>query len=117
MKRYCVDDKAWAKIEPLLPTRGGKPDNRLFFNAVYYIAKSGAPWRDLPTAYGKWNSVFQRFNRWSKSGVWEKVFKAFSDADLRFLAIDSTIIRANQQAAGALKKIKRPRRSDVPAAG
>jgi transposase len=91
--------------------------NRLFFNAVYYIAKSGAPWRDLPTEYGKWNSVFQRFNRWSKSGVWEKVFKAFSDADLRFLAINSTIIRANQQASGALKNIKRLRRSDVPAVG
>lgn len=106
MRRHEITDSAWERIEPLLPGRAGDVgvtavDNRLFVNAVYWIAKTGAPWRDLPARFGRWNSVFQRFNRWSKKGVWQRVAEALSeDADLEWLLIDSTVVRAHQHAAG-----------------
>lgn len=90
----------------MLSGKAGDPevtaaDNRLFSKAVYWIAKTGAPWRDLPPRFGPWNSVFQRFNRWSKKGVWQKVAEALADApDLEWLMIDSTVVRAHQHAAG-----------------
>ena len=108
MRRYAIRDDQWKRIEPLLP---GKPedsgqtaaDNRLFIDAVLWIGRTGAPWRDLPERYGKWNSVFQRFNRWAKKGVWERVFEALQDPDLEWLMIDTTIVRAHQHAAGQKK--------------
>jgi len=67
-----------------------------------WIAKTGAPWRDLPEEYGKWFTVHKRFLRWSKNGVWQMVFNTLAvDADTEWLMIDSTIIRAHQHAAGA----------------
>lgn len=110
MRRYELEDEAWDRIEPLLPGRPESPgttghDNRLFVNAVLWIARTGAPWRDLPERFGNWNSVFQRFNRWSKRGVWGRVMEALGgDADLEWLLIDSTVVRAHQHAAGAEKK-------------
>lgn len=106
MPRHEISDSAWERIEHLLPGRAGDvgvtaADNRLFVNAVYWIAKTGAPWRDLPPRFGRWNSVFQRFNRWSKKGVWQRVAEALAaDADLEWLMIDSTVVRAHQHAAG-----------------
>ena len=106
MRRHEISQGAWERIEHLLPGRAGDvgvtaADNRLFINAVYWIAKTGAPWRDLPSRFGPWNSVFQRFNRWSKKGVWQRVAEALSDdADLEWLMIDSTVVRAHQHAAG-----------------
>lgn len=115
MRRHELTDEQWERIEPLLPGREGDPgrtgeDNRDFVNAVLWIAKTGAPWRDLPERFGKWNSIFQRFNRWCKSGVWGRILKALrSDSDLESLLLDSTIVRAHQHAAGAKggKKISR----------
>ena len=78
-------------------------DNRRFINGVLWIARSGAAWRDLPERYGNWNSVFRRFNRWSQRGVWQKVFETLQDPDLEWLMIDSTSVRAYQQAAGQKK--------------
>jgi putative transposase len=106
MRRYELTDEEWSRIEQLLPGRVGDPgahgkDNRLFVNAVIWIARSGAPWRDLPERYGEWNSVYQRFNRWSKSGIWMKVFRALQSPDLKALMLDSTVVRAHQHAAGA----------------
>ena len=120
MRRYEVTDEHWSLIEPLLSGREGDPgahgaDNRLFVNAVIWIARTGAPWRDLPERFGEWNSVYQRFNRWSKAGVWERVFQAVRLPDLEALLLDSTIIRAHQHAGGAAQK-KRTKRSDVPGA-
>jgi transposase len=117
MRRYELTDEDWDLIEPLLPGREGDPgahgaDNRLFMNAVIWIARTGAPWRDLPERFGEWNSVYQRFNRWSKAGVWERVFQAVRSPDLEALLLDSTIIRAHQHASGATQK-KRTKRSDV----
>jgi transposase len=117
MRRYELTDEDWSLIEPLLPGREGDPgahgaNNRLFVNAVIWIARTGAPWRDLPERFGEWNSVYQRFNRWSKAGVWERVFEAVRLPDLEALLLDSTIIRAHQHAGGATQK-KRTKRSDV----
>src|SRR5262245_36179770 len=111
-RRYELTDDEWDRIESLLLGRAGDPggqgeDNRLFVNAVIWIARTGAPWRDLPERFGQWNSVFQRFNRWSKAGVWESVFRALQAPDLEALMLDSTIIRAHQHAAGSPEKKSR----------
>ena len=106
LRRHELTDEQWRRIEPLLPGRKGDPgrtaaDNRLFVNAVRWIAKTGAPWRDLPERFGKWNSVFQRFNRWCQRGVWQRIAEALNeDLDLEHLLLDATIIRAHQHAAG-----------------
>ena len=71
-----------------------------------------APWRDLPEAFGDWNSVFRRFSRWSIKGVWWRIFEAMSDdPDFEYLIVDSTIVRAHQHAAGAKKGGLKIRRS------
>jgi putative transposase len=70
---------------------------------VLWIVRSSAPCRDLPERFGKWNTVFTRFNRWNKKGIWQKVFTALQDLDLDWLMVDSTIIRAHQHAAGQKK--------------
>ena len=105
MRRYEINDKEWVRLEPLLPGKVGDvgrsaQDNRLFINAVVWIARTGSPWRDLPERFGNWNSVYQRFGRWSKKGVWQRVFEALQDPDLDWLLLDSTMIRAHQHAAG-----------------
>jgi putative transposase len=109
MRRYELSDEEWKRIEHLLPGKEGDPgahsqDNRRFVNAVIWIARTSAPWRDLPERYGEWNSVYQRFNRWSKSGVWARVLKAVQSPDLEALMLDSTIVRAHQHAAGGTEK-------------
>ena len=107
MIRRELDDAKWQRIEHLVPGKDGDKgrhgeDNRLFVDAVLWIARSGAPWRDLPEEFGNWNSVFQRFRRWAKKGVWERLFKELHDSpDFEYLIIDSTIVRAHQHAAGA----------------
>jgi putative transposase len=121
-RRYELSDEEWNQIESLLPGRPGDPgghgqDNRLFVNAVIWMARTGAPWRDLPERFGPWNSVFQRFNRWARAGVWQVVFRTLQTPDLESLMIDSTIIRAHQHAAGAPPKKTRVRKlSAGPAA-
>jgi transposase len=109
MRRHAITDEHWERIENLLPGRVGDPgvtakDNRLFIDAILWIAKTGAPWRDLPERFGNWNSVWKRFDRWSTKGVWLRVFEELKDPDLEWLILDSTVIRAHQHAAGAEKK-------------
>jgi len=108
MRRYEVSDGEWERIGPLTVGKASDcgvtgQDNRQFVNAVLWIARSGAPWRDLPERYGKWNSVYQRFNRWAKAGIWERIFTALQEVDDEWLMVDSTTIRAHQQAAGQKK--------------
>jgi len=116
--RHQLTDAQWLRIEHLVPGKKGDrgrhgEDNRLFVDAVLWIARAGAPWRDLPPAFGNWNSVFQRFRRWAKKGVWERIFNALVESpDFEYLIIDSTIVRAHQHAAGA-KGGAKMRRSDV----
>jgi transposase len=106
LRRHEITDEEWVAIQHLLPGQKGDPgvtakDNRLFVNAILWIAKTGAPWRDLPERFGIWNSVFQRFNRWCNTGVFAAVMEHLQDPDLGVLLLDSTIIRAHQHAAGA----------------
>ncbi len=85
----------------------GRPakDNRLFVEAVLYRYRAGIPWRDLPERFGDFRVVHTRHSRWAKSGVWQRVFEALgTDADHEYAMIDSTIVRAHQHSAGALKK-------------
>ena len=106
--RHAISDEDFDRIKELLPGRAGTPgvtakDNRLFVDAVLWVAKTGAPWRDLPERFGKWNTAWKRFDRWAKRGVWAKLFEALQDPDLEWLILDSTIVRAHQHAAGAKK--------------
>lgn len=106
-------DDQWEKIKDSLPGKKGDPgrtalDNRLFINAVMWIARNGAAWRALPPQYGNWANVHKRFIRWSKAGVWQMMFNTLSlNADTEWMMIDSTLIRAHQHAAGARKKYSR----------
>src|SRR4051794_4974360 len=108
MRRHEITDDHWDRIKDFLPGQAGDPgvtakDNRLFVNAVLWIAETGAPLRDLPERFGPWNSVWKRFDRWGKKGVWKRVFETLQDPDLEWMIIDSTVIRAHQHAAGAVK--------------
>lgn len=108
MERYELTDDVWSRVADLLPGRPGQPgrhaDNRRFLNAVVWMGRVGGPWRALPKEFGNWNSVFQRFNRWAKEGVWERIAKAVQVPNLKSLLLDSTTVRAHQHAAGAQKK-------------
>lgn len=106
--RHEIADADWDRIKDLLPGRPGQhggvaADNRRFVNAVLWIARTGAPWRDLPERLGNWNSVWKRFDRWAAKGVWTRVFAALQDEDLEWLVLDSTVVRAHPAAAGAQK--------------
>jgi transposase len=113
LRRHAISDERWERIKELLPGKEGDPgvtaaDNRLFVDAVLWIAKTGAPWRDLPERFGPWNSVWKRFDRWAHKGVWLRVFQALQDPDLEWLLLDSSVIRAHQHAAGAKKGVTTP---------
>lgn len=103
--RYEVTDWQWRRIEHMLPGKPGDPgrqgaDNRLFVNAVLWVLRSGARWSDLPERYGKWKTVHKRFTRWAKAGVWKRVLESLTgDPDNQYLMLDTTLVRAHQQAA------------------
>jgi transposase len=104
-KRYELTEAQWARIAAMLPGKVSDPgrsgrDNRLFVNGCLWVLRSGAHWRDLPERYGKWKTLHKRFTRWAKAGVWDEVFAALiKDRDNQYLMLDSTIVRAHQQAA------------------
>jgi transposase len=118
--RYELSDVQWERIKDFLPGRRehvGRTatDNRLFVNGVLWVLRSGAHWHDLPDRYGKYKSVHKRFSRWATSGVWEKVFRELvGDRKNQYLMIDSTIVRAHQQAATGRKKGARTRLWGAP---
>lgn len=107
VRRYGLRDDQWQRIEGLLPGREDTvgvtaKDNRLFVEAVLYRYRAGIPWRDLPERFGDYRVIHTRHMRWSKSGVWQRVFEHLAaDADNEYAMIDSTIVRAHQHAAGA----------------
>jgi transposase len=104
-KRYELTQAQWERIAPMLPGKDSDPgrtggDNRLFVNGCLWVLRSGAHWRDLPERYGKWKTLHKRFTRWAKAGVWDEVFASLiKDRDNRYLMLDSTLVRAHQQAA------------------
>ncbi len=122
MDRSVLSDAQWNKIAPLLPGKPGDPgrsgaDNRQFVEAVLWIARTGAPWRDPPALSGNWNAVFKRFRRWTTRGVFERMFKALrGDPDFEYVIADGTISRVHQKGTGARGGLK-ARRSDVRAVG
>jgi transposase len=105
MSRYDLTDFEWGVIESLLPnTPRGVPrvDDRRELNGIFWILRSGAPWRDLPERYGPKTTCYNRFSRWQNSGVWDRLMDAISAShDGEIQMIDSTSIRAHQQAATA----------------
>jgi transposase len=108
--RTLLTDAQWARLSPMLPGQAHSPGvtakhTRLFVAAVLWRLRCAVPWRDLPERFGPWHRVFVRFSRWKHSGVWARALAALQDkSGLAQLQVDSTIVRAHQQAAGALKK-------------
>lgn len=122
MARTILRDDQWERIAPLLPGKasdcGVTADNRRFIEAVLWLLRTGAPWRDLPAEFGNWHSVYVRFSRWQQKGVWDRLLEAArNDADLEEVFIDSTAVRAHLHAAGAVKKTARKHWADLVAAG
>ena len=106
-ERLVIADEVWDKVSPHLPGKATDcgvtvADNRLFLEAVLWRVRTGSPWRDLPVALGNWNSVFQRFRRWAKKGVFDRLFDVLSEEpDFEYALIDGTIVSVHQKASGA----------------
>lgn len=103
--RFDLDDKEWALIEPLLPTGllgARRTDDRRVINGIFYVLRAGCPWRDLPARYGPYTTCYNRYNRWTKRGVWKQIFDTLARRSKHSLhMIDSTIVRAHRAASGA----------------
>ena len=112
MERFVLTDAQWARLEPHCLGKKGDPgrsggDNRLFIEAVLWIARTGSPWRDLPPLFGKWNSVFRRFRDWVKADVFKRLFEAVSgDPDLEYAMVDGTIVKVHRHGQGAKGGLK-----------
>ena len=110
MSRYDLTDFEWRVIEPLLPNKSrGVPrvDDRRVLNGIFWVLRSGAPWRDLPERYGPRTTCYNRFVRWREAGMWDRMMDAITAAhegDIQM--IDSTSVRAHQQAATAKRGIE-----------
>ena len=110
LRRYELTDDEWNRVAPLLPPENsgqqGRPSkcNRTILNGIVWIARSGAPWRDLPERYGAWQTVYSRFRKWIEDGILDNIFRVLSlEAELTELSIDASIVQAHQQSAGAKK--------------
>jgi len=103
--RFDLSDEEWAVIQPHIPKPGRGPkrvDDRLILNGIFYILRTGAPWRDLPDRYGPRTTVYNRYTRWARRGVWKSIFDALaSKNDDSLFFIDSSIVKAHQAATGA----------------
>lgn len=107
MERFVLSDAQWAKMEPHClgkrsdPGRSGK-NNRLFVEAVLWIARTGSPWRDLPTHFGKWNSIYVRFRDWVAADVFKRLFDAVAaEPDMEYAMVDATIVKVHRHGQGA----------------
>lgn len=107
MARFDLSDQEWAVIAPLLPNKPrGVPrvDDRRVLNGIFWTLRTGSPWRDLPERYGPYTTIYNRYNRWAKAGVWLGIFAALAERSPDSLhLIDSSIVRAHQHAAGGKK--------------
>ena len=110
LRRYELTDDEWNRVAPLLPPENsgkqGRPSkcNRTILNGIVWIARSGAPWRDLPERYGAWQTVYSRFRKWIEDGILDNIFRVLSlEAELTELSIDASIVQAHQHSAGAKK--------------
>jgi transposase len=117
MKRHELMDEQWALVEPLLPlstARTGRPpsDRRTQLNGIFWILATGAPWRDLPERFGPWQTVYDHFRNWRKSGVFAAIIEALQVKldnkgyiDWELWCVDGSSVRAARAAAGADKKV------------
>ena len=113
-KRYELTDEAWLRLEPLMPPQapGGQwNDHRKTLNGMFWVLNSGAPWRDMPERYGKWQSIYHRYRRWARNGLLDRMLKTLQlelddqgRIDWSQFNIDGSNIRAERSAAGARKK-------------
>ncbi len=111
MVRGLLTDEEWAFFAPFViesgPKRGRPPaDHRRVLDAVFWIARTGSPWRDLPSELGRWASVYKQFLRWTRSGLWDVLLEALAESGAvpdTVQMVDSTIVRAHQHASGAKK--------------
>jgi transposase len=112
---YQLSDEQWVQIEPLLPKngqRGGQwKDHRLMIDAMLWVSSDGGRWRNLPERFGPWQSVYDRFRSWTRRGLWDRILRHLQarkmnsdEIDWELFAVDGTVIRAHQSAAGAGKK-------------
>jgi transposase len=107
-QRHDISDTTWSLLRSLLPGQKGSwgrvaQDNRRFINGVFWILRTGAPWRDLPSDYGDWKNTHRRFCRWRDKGIWEKVLAALVEStDYSWLMIDSSHVKVHLHAAGAV---------------
>ena len=110
--RLVISDDVWDRIASHLPGKASDcgvtaADNRLFMESVLWRVRTGSPWRDLPVAFGNWNSAFRRFRRWSEKGVFEGLFEALSqEPDFEYALVDGTIVSVHQKASGAKGGLK-----------
>jgi transposase len=117
--KHHLSEEQWNKIKDFIPGKksdSGRSaiDNRQFVEAVMWVGRNGARWRSLPSSYGNWNSTHKRFRRWSRSGIWQVLFNTLADSrDVEWLMIDSTIIRAHQNSAGASKKNTKVKKTNL----
>jgi transposase len=104
VRRHELRDDQWTQIAPLIPKNNGRPSkngDRAFIDAVIWLAKTGAPWRDLHPRFVPWKTIFNRFNNWSRRGAWGSIFKALQiDIDPNGSMAEGSVIRAHQHAAG-----------------
>ena len=113
MRRHEISEASWQVIGPLLPGKASDcgvsaKDNRLFFNAVLWIMRTGCPWADLPERFGKFDTVRKRFRRLAQKGVWQRLFETVQAPELDWVMLDSTILRAHQHSAGQKKVMPPP---------
>lgn len=108
--RYDLTEFEWKTIQPLLPNkpRGvARVDDRRVLNGIFFILRSGSPWADLPERYGPCTTIYNRFNRWRKAGVWDKLMDAIIEAHGgKVQMIDSTSVRVHQQAAAQKNRVE-----------
>ena len=124
-QRKELTDDEFALIAPLLPPeRSGKrghpyQSHRQVLNGVFWVLRSGAPWRDVPERYGPWTTVYDRFRRWRDDGTWQRIVNALQArarklgrVDFAFSALDGSVVRAHKHAAGAQKGAERPKKAN-----
>jgi transposase len=108
MARRILRNDQWERIQDMLPGKASDRGVTADVDAVLWLLRTGAPWRDLPPEFGRWHTVYMRFSRWQKQGVWERLLEvAKRDADLEEIFLDSTAVRGHLHAAGAPKKTAR----------
>jgi transposase len=116
LQRHCLTDEQWEMVADLVevtPAKTGRPpkDRRVILNGIFWILRTGAAWRDLPERFGKWQTVYDHFNHWSKDGTFDAILRRLQGAvvdaeeiDKELWCVDGPIVRAARCAAGAVKK-------------